>query len=163
MAEVVTVFIGLGSNMDDSKNMVQRALHELEQLEGCTVKRSSSLYVTEPVGFEDQSDFVNAVCKIETELSATKLLKELQDIEQTLGKVRPVVRHGPRIIDLDLLMYGEQQSTDDELTLPHHSMHQRRFVLEPLLEIEPQIEIPGKGSAQELLNNCESKRVKRVV
>jgi 2-amino-4-hydroxy-6-hydroxymethyldihydropteridine diphosphokinase len=129
-------FIGLGSNLGDREANIRQALQFLEQLPETTIVRGSSLYDTEPVGVSDQPNFLNGVVQIETHLSPRRLLWNLMLIERRLGRVR-TRQWGPRVIDLDLLLYGEEVVDEDDLQVPHPLMTQRSFVMVPLVEIEP--------------------------
>lgn len=148
MAE--TVYIGLGSNLDHPQQQIERALDALERLPGTRLIRCSSLYGSKPQGPQDQPDFVNAVCQIETALSPMALLQALQSIEQHLGRIKK--RHwGERCIDLDILLYGEHSVHGEHLTIPHPQMTQRDFVLVPLAEISPGLVIADHGSLEQLI------------
>jgi len=129
-------FIGLGSNLGDREANIRQALQFLEQLPETTIVRGSSLYDTEPVGVSDQPNFLNGVVQIETHLAPRQLLWNLMLIERRLGRVR-TRQWGPRVIDLDLLLYGEEVVDEDDLQVPHPLMTQRSFVMVPLVEIEP--------------------------
>ncbi len=144
-------WIGLGSNMGDGCATLGETTSLLESSAQIHILRKSSLYRTTPQGDQHQRDFTNAVIEIETGLEPLALLGVLQGVEHSLGRVRNVHRWGPRTIDLDLLMFGDKQLETAELTLPHPRMHERAFVLIPLMEIAPGVEIPGKGSLRELL------------
>lgn len=152
-------YIGLGSNIG---NKIEACLKAIELLASAgRVTRASSLYCTEPVGYAEQEDFVNAVVEIETALSATELLKACQSIEDRLGR-RRTVRWGPRTMDLDILLYGDAVLETPELSIPHPLMASRRFVLVPLCEIAPHALHPLlKKKATELLG--ELKDTHRVV
>ena len=138
--------IGLGSNLDDPAAQVRRALDALgHQVPQTRLVKASSLYVSRPQGPQDQPDFVNACALVETQLSAASLLTQLQRIEAQQGKVKR--RHwGERVIDLDLLLYGEAVIDLPHLKVPHPWMAQRDFVLRPLAEIAPEMPIPGVGT-----------------
>ncbi len=141
--------IALGSNLGDPKENLDLALALLR--EATEVKKVSSYYVTKPVGYEDQPDFVNAVCIIETELPAMELLKMLHGIEKTMGRER-TIKWGPRTLDLDIIQYGAMLSNAEELTLPHPRAHERKFVLEPWHEIEPDAILLTHGKIADLLS-----------
>jgi 2-amino-4-hydroxy-6-hydroxymethyldihydropteridine diphosphokinase len=127
-------YIALGSNLGDRRDNLERALALLRARAGVVVTAVSSFIETEPVGGPPQGRFLNAAAALETALSPHDLLAMLLDIEQQLGRVR-AERWGPRVIDLDLLLCGNEVAADPDLTLPHPRMHERRFVLEPLAEI----------------------------
>ena len=142
--------IALGSNIGDTKANLDLALKLLR--EATDVKQVSSYYSTKPVGYTDQPDFLNAVCIIETELPAMALLAMLQGIEKVMGRERKI-KWGPRTIDLDIIQYGDLISKAEELTLPHPRAHERKFVLEPWHEIEPDAILLTHGKISDLLNS----------
>ncbi len=143
-----TVFIGIGANIGDVRENFARALRCIA--ESASILDISSLYESDPVGFVDQPKFTNAVVKVKTELSPFELLKSLKAIEKKLGR-KKTVAWGPRIIDLDIIFYGDRVIASDSLVVPHPRSHERRFVLEPLLEIEPGAWHPSKNmSVREL-------------
>ena len=156
------VYVGIGSNLDDPIDQVSKAIEKIDQHTECTVSKRSSLYRTAPIGFVDQPDFVNAVCKLSTGLCPIELLRELLKLEMTLGKVRPDQVNGPRSIDLDLLLYENESINSPELELPHPRMHERGFVLQPLIEIEPALVIPNHGKAVDLLALCSDQQVEKL-
>ena len=141
------VFVGLGSNLDDPPQQIGDALEALDASPGIAVLRVSSLYRTAPWGFRDQPDFVNAVVELDTLLSPRALLERLLDIERHAGRHRDGERYGPRIIDLDLLAYGDVVVDEPGLTLPHPRIAERAFVLVPLAEIAPAVPIHGRSAA----------------
>jgi len=153
------VFIGLGSNLGDGPAMILTALDELRRHPGVRVKRVSSFYRTAPRGRMDQPDFTNAVAELETSLKPEQLLQTLLDCEAALGRDRVGGRWAPRRIDLDLLCFGERRLHASRLDLPHPRMQERAFVLIPLLELEPEFEIPGIGRARACLDALEPQRV----
>ena len=122
-------FIGLGSNLGEPVNQLQQALNALAKLDQCKLGAISSFYASKPLGPQDQPDYVNAVVELFTELSPHRLLDQLQMIEQYQGRVRTGQRWGARTLDLDILLYGEQQIHDERLTVPHYDMAQRNFVV----------------------------------
>jgi 2-amino-4-hydroxy-6-hydroxymethyldihydropteridine diphosphokinase len=137
-------FIGLGSNLGERESMIRSALDELARLPTTKLVRASSLYDTEPVGDTDQPGFLNAVAELETELTARQLLWNLLLIERRLGRVR--TRHwGPRVIDLDLLLCGNEVLDQPDLKVPHPELLRRSFVLVPLVELDPLIVHPVTG------------------
>ncbi len=156
-----TVFIGLGSNLDHPEWQVQTALHEIDEIPDVELVKVSSQYQTAPVGIIDQPRFINAVAQIETTLSPHDLLRQLLDIEQRHARVRQE-KNGPRTLDLDILIFNDLCIDDGKLTTPHPRMHERAFVLVPLLEIAPDVQIPGKGYAQEFLSRMGGSGVHRV-
>ncbi|MFZ5491516.1 MAG: 2-amino-4-hydroxy-6-hydroxymethyldihydropteridine diphosphokinase [Pseudomonadota bacterium] len=156
-------FIGLGANLDDPAAQIEQALCAIAALRNTALSRRSSLYLSRPMGPADQPDYVNAVARVETELGALDLLTELLAIERRQGRQRSAgQRNGPRTLDLDLLLYGDDVCDDPELTLPHPGAHARDFVLAPLAEIAPDAVIPGHGAVVELLGRCARHGVQRV-
>ena len=141
--------IALGSNLDEPKVNLDLAIALLR--EATEVIAVSSYHSTKPVGYMDQPDFLNAVCIIESELPAMELLKLLHGIEKSMGRER-TIKWGPRTIDLDLIQYGSLLSKADELQLPHPRAHERKFVLEPWLEIEPDAILLTHGKVSELVD-----------
>jgi 2-amino-4-hydroxy-6-hydroxymethyldihydropteridine diphosphokinase len=158
---VTLAYVGIGSNLEDPRRNVEQALEELKSLERTTLLRHSSLYRSAPIGYSEQPQFVNAVAALETALAPERLLDELQAIEARHGRRRSFA-NAPRTLDLDLLLYGKQTIRLPRLTVPHPRMHERAFVLRPLLELDPQAEIPGKGNAAELLAGCSTQDVQRI-
>jgi 2-amino-4-hydroxy-6-hydroxymethyldihydropteridine diphosphokinase len=132
----LTAFIALGSNLDNPHQQVLLAMEKINNIPTCRVIKRSSLYETAPVGYIDQPNFINAVIKIETELSPLDLLHALQQIEMDQGRIR-TIKNGPRTIDCDLILYSNINLESEELILPHPRMLERDFVLQPLAEIEP--------------------------
>ena len=139
-------FIALGSNLQSPQQQVLNALQALKHLPGGTLLQQSSLYKTAPVGYDNQPDFINAVAKISTNLSAQELLEAILAIEQTFGRERPFP-NAPRVLDLDLLLYDDATIHTKTLTVPHPRMHERAFVMLPLAEIAPDIVINSHDSA----------------
>ena len=145
-------FVGLGSNLGDQEGLIAAAVELLGSEEGIEVVAVSTLRKTDPVGYEDQPRFLNGVAELDTELPPRELLGRLLEIERRLGRVRGQgPRFGPRTIDLDLLLVGGVVLDEPGLTLPHPRLQERRFVLEPLAELDPALEIPGRGPVQALL------------
>ncbi len=137
-------YIALGANLGDPAATVNAAFAALDQLPESRLLAKSALYRTAPVGIADQPEFVNAAALIDTTLAPEALLDALLDIEQTFGRIR-AERNGPRTLDLDLLLYDELTLATPRLTLPHPRLHLRAFVLQPLAELAPELEIPGRG------------------
>jgi 2-amino-4-hydroxy-6-hydroxymethyldihydropteridine diphosphokinase len=135
---VTVAYVGIGSNLDGPRSHVLAAFEELGQLPHTRVVKRSSLYRSAPVGYAAQPDFVNAVARLETGLAAERLLAELRAIEARHGRRRGF-RDAPRTLDLDILLYGELALRTPQLEIPHPRMHERAFVLEPLLEIAPEL------------------------
>lgn len=156
-------YIGIGSNLDDPASQVKEALEELDGIPDSVLVSQSSLYASKPMGPADQPDYVNAVAALDTLLSAEELLQALQKIEQRLGRERDGEKWGPRIIDLDLLLYGKKTIKTDTLTVPHPGLHERDFVIIPLAEIAGNLNIPGKGLLSTLIAACENHSVRKLV
>jgi len=149
---VARAYVGLGSNLGDRERTIRRALDELAAEPGVRVVAVSTLIDTEPVGPVEQPRFLNGVVELETTLAARDLLALLLDVERRFGRRREGVSpQGPRTLDLDLLVYGEAEVAEPGLDLPHPRLHERRFVLEPLAEVAPGLEVPGKGRVESLL------------
>ena len=155
--------MALGSNLDDPRAQVERAFAALDHLPGTHCVSRSSLYRSRPLGPVPQPDFVNAVAGLLTELEPAALLGELKALETRLGRERPVVRWGPRRIDLDLLVLGDARVSGPELQLPHPGVAQRAFVLVPLAEIAPELEVPGVGRVRALREKVDSSDLERLV
>ncbi|ABI60512.1 2-amino-4-hydroxy-6-hydroxymethyldihydropteridine diphosphokinase [Nitrosomonas eutropha] len=147
------IFIALGSNLENPLSQVRRGILLLAELEHSRLVKRSSFYRTAPIGNTDQPDFINAVVQMETNLTPHHLLDTLLEIERACGRVR-TFPNAPRILDLDILLFGNLQHSDTKLVLPHPRMHERAFVLQPLLEIAADCVIPGRGPAAACLAAC---------
>jgi 2-amino-4-hydroxy-6-hydroxymethyldihydropteridine diphosphokinase len=158
---VTLAYVGLGANLDDPRRQVELALDELDALPHSRLVGKSSLYRSAPLGYAGQPEFVNAVASLETELPAEQLLDELQQVEAAHGRRRSFA-NAPRTLDLDLLLFADSVMAHPHLTLPHPRMHERAFVLAPLLEIDPDIDIPGRGPARRLLAHCAGQAVEKI-
>jgi 2-amino-4-hydroxy-6-hydroxymethyldihydropteridine diphosphokinase len=145
------VFIGLGANLGDREATIHTALAELDARQGISLVAVSTLRDTEPVGVGEQPRYLNGVAELETTLSARELLELLLETEQRFGRVRVPGEHGPRTLDLDLLLYGDEELDEPGLTVPHPRLHERSFVLEPLAELAPGLVVPGRGDVESLL------------
>lgn len=156
-------YIGIGSNLDNPAAQVREALEELDALPDSRLVARSSLYSSKPMGPADQPDYVNAVAVLDTVLSPQDLLQALQDIEARQGRERSSDPWGPRIIDLDLLLYGKKKISTEALTVPHPGMHERDFVIIPLAEVAGNLSIPGHGPLTSLINLCENHSVKKLI
>ena len=143
-------YLALGSNIEDRIGYLSFAVAQLRQIPGLRVKAVSPVYETDPVGGPEQDSYLNAVVKIETGMPAQKLLAHCQRIENSANRVR-VERWGPRTLDVDVIMVGNQVSDDAELTLPHPRAHERAFVLVPLRDIEKHLVMPKYGKIADLL------------
>jgi 2-amino-4-hydroxy-6-hydroxymethyldihydropteridine diphosphokinase len=152
---VARAYVGLGSNVGDRERMLWSAIHMLAFNPEVDVEAVSSFRETAPIGYLDQPDFVNAAVAVDTELSPRALLDLLLSIELELGRAREGPRFGPRTIDLDLLLYGDETIDEPGLTVPHPRLHERRFALEPLAELDPGLTVPEMGSVQALLARVE--------
>jgi len=156
-------YVGLGSNIGDKVKNIKTALNLLDKLDNISVMKYSSFYETEPIGYEEQDWFVNAVAKLETSLSPQKLLSAFMEIEQAMGRKRDI-KWGPRLIDLDLLLYDQIYMDSPDLIIPHPMMHERAFVLVPLASIDPDINHPiFNKTIGELLKNIHSQKKIRLM
>ncbi len=156
----VQAFIGLGANLGDARATLQAALTELALLPYTVLRSRSSIYCSAPVD-SSGPDYLNAVAWLDTRQGPHALLLELQRIEQAHGRERPH-HNAPRTLDLDLLLYGEQQINSASLTVPHPRMHERAFVVRPLAEIAPERLVPGFGSARALLVRVADQRADKL-
>lgn len=155
-------WLGLGSNLQHPEAQLKQALDRLSKAEGVEILATSSFYRTPPWGDEQQDDFINAVVQIETGLDPMPLLRVVQSIENEMGRQRSERRWGPRLIDIDLLLYGDQQYRSAELELPHPRMHERAFVLMPLSELDGSLEIPARGTVEKLLQQLDCSGIYRL-
>lgn len=146
------VFIGLGSNMGEKELNIKRAVELIRGIARILILKESSLYLSKAWGKEDQADFVNQVVKLKTILPPEQLLHRLQEIEIKMGRQRKE-KWGPRIIDLDILLYGDRVISTEELTVPHPYMQERLFVLYPLQELEPELIFPDGIGIKEVLSS----------
>jgi 2-amino-4-hydroxy-6-hydroxymethyldihydropteridine diphosphokinase len=153
--------IGLGANLADPEKQVRAALDELAAAPGIVLERRSSLYRTAPIGYDNQPDFINAVARVRTTLEPQALLDALLDIERTHGRVREFL-NAPRTLDLDVLLYEDRVINTDTLNVPHPRAHLRAFVLLPLLEVSPDVIIPGIGPASAWLAHCQDQPIQRI-
>lgn len=153
--------IALGSNLDDPAAQVRAAMDALDAVAATRVVARSSLYRSAPWGYAEQPDFVNAVVRVATGLSARELLRELLALERLRGRVR-TLPNGPRVLDLDLLLYDAARIDEPGLVVPHPRMHERAFVLVPLLEIDAGVSVPGIGLAAEIVRGVDTRGVERL-
>ena len=144
-------YVGLGANLGDRDGTLRHALKLLDAEDAIEVIAVSQLRETDPVGVVDQPSFLNGAAALETALSARELLEVLLRIERDLGRVRDGTRWGPRTVDLDLLLYGDEEIDEQGLRVPHPRLHERRFALEPLAELDPALSVPGRGKVSELV------------
>jgi 2-amino-4-hydroxy-6-hydroxymethyldihydropteridine diphosphokinase len=149
---VTRAYIGLGANLGDREGTLREAVAAIGAEEGIEVVAVSTLRQTEPVGVGEQPLFLNGAAALDTTLPAEELLDRLLAIEQRFGRLRVPGEHGPRTLDLDLLVYGQEQIEAPGLTVPHPRLHERRFVLEPLVELDPSLAVPGRGTVESLLS-----------
>ena len=154
-------YIGIGSNLENPRAQVLLAFDELAKLPETRVTARSSLYRTAPIGNAAQPDFINAVAALDTQLPAEALLRELQSLEARHHRKRSFP-NAPRTLDLDLLLYGDAQVDKPGLNVPHPRMHERAFVLQPLVEIAPQVQIPQRGAASQYLAMSAAQKVERI-
>jgi 2-amino-4-hydroxy-6-hydroxymethyldihydropteridine diphosphokinase len=152
---VARAYVGLGSNLGDREASIHAALDRLRATPGIEIVAVSSFRETEPVGYLAQPRFVNAAAAVETELTPRELLDALLAVERSLGRTREGPRYGPRTIDLDLLLYGDESLREPGLAVPHPRLHERAFALTPLAELDPALVVPGRGPVQTLLSNLE--------
>jgi 2-amino-4-hydroxy-6-hydroxymethyldihydropteridine diphosphokinase len=148
---VTQAFVGLGSNLGDRERTLHDAVDALGSEDGIEIVAVSTLRETEPVGVGEQPLFLNGAVAVETTLTARELLDRLLEVEQGFGRVRVPGEHGPRTLDLDLLLYGDEVLDEPGLAVPHPRLHERRFVLEPLAELAPELVVPGRGDVESLL------------
>jgi 2-amino-4-hydroxy-6-hydroxymethyldihydropteridine diphosphokinase len=153
-------YIGIGANLGDARDQVERAIARIAELPSSSLTAQSSLFRTAPMD-AGGDDYINAVVKLETSLTASALLDLLQAIERDFGRERPYV-NAPRTMDLDLLLYGQSTIRSDKLTVPHPRMTQRAFVLIPLLQIDPFIQIPGKGAAHSFVPAVAGQAIQKI-
>lgn len=157
---MIRVYLALGSNLADPLHQVQSALNALAALPDTTLVATSSLYRTPPYGPPDQPDFLNAAVALDTALAAETLLDHTQRIELEQGRVRKAHRWGPRTLDLDIMLFGEQTLSMPRLTVPHYDMHNRAFMLLPLLEIAPALTLPNGTRIADLLATLDSSSIR---
>lgn len=148
-------YIGIGSNQQDPVAQAQQAIAALQNIPHSKLVQCSSLYSSTPMGPQDQPDYVNAVAELHTELSAIALLDALQAIELNQGRVRKDNRWGPRTLDLDIILYDNQQIDSERLVVPHYGMHEREFVLYPLAQIAPDLRLPNGTHISQLTALCD--------
>ncbi|MBZ9611144.1 2-amino-4-hydroxy-6-hydroxymethyldihydropteridine diphosphokinase [Rheinheimera maricola] len=147
----VRCYLGLGANLAEPVAQLRQAVLALQQLPHCQLAAVSSFYASKPMGPQDQPDYVNAVAALDTQLLPEQLLDALQQIEQQQGRVRKAERWGPRTLDVDILLYGDRTITSERLTVPHHGIKLREFVLYPLAEIAPTLSLPDSTTLSSLI------------
>ncbi|MDD9817021.1 MAG: 2-amino-4-hydroxy-6-hydroxymethyldihydropteridine diphosphokinase [Gammaproteobacteria bacterium] len=155
-------YIGLGSNLQEPRKQLRRALAALRKLPASRLDAVSSLYSSAPVGPQDQPFYLNAVARLETELPPRELLAQMRRIERRQGRTREAERWQARTLDLDLLLYGDECIAGEELTVPHPEIGSRAFVLYPLYELAPELRIPGLGKLPALLPQVRGQRAERL-
>lgn len=155
-------WVGLGANLGERAATLDAALSAIDCLDETRLQAVSRYYITPPWGDADQPDFLNAVARVQTALSPSSLLRELQAIEADLGRRRTGRRWGPRVIDLDLLVFGEALIERPELTVPHPRILERAFVLVPMVELAPELTVPGQGCADALLAQLDDNAVSGI-
>jgi 2-amino-4-hydroxy-6-hydroxymethyldihydropteridine diphosphokinase len=148
---VTRAFVGLGANLGDRERTLRAAVEALGDEDGVELVSVSTFRETEPVGVGEQPRFLNGAAALDTTLTARALLDLLLAVEQRFGRVRVPGEHGPRTLDLDLLLYGDEEIAEPGLAVPHPRLHERRFVLEPLAELAPGLVVPGRGEVESLL------------
>ncbi len=159
---MTVAYVGLGSNLEDPRAQVRRALDDLAAIPATRILARSHLYKTPPLGPADQPDYINAVAALDTGLAPLDLLAALHEIEVQHGRRRDGTRWGPRSLDLDLLLYGDVTLDTPELTLPHPGLTGRAFVLYPLHEIAPLLTVPGKGAVSGLCDRLGKVEIERL-
>lgn len=157
-----TAYIGLGSNLSEPINQVKNAIKKIEKVSKSQVKSVSSLYLSKPMGPQDQDDYINAVLTLETSLSAIELLNALQEIENQAGRARKENRWGARILDLDIILFGDEVIDSERLTVPHYGMANREFVLLPLIEIAPLLQLPDGSSVKIMSQNIAHNNIVKL-
>ncbi len=159
---VFTVFIGLGSNLENPVQQIRTAIGTIQANKGINLVKASSLYKTAPVGPEGQPDYINAVVEVQTTMQPQALLATLQTIENQHGRKRQL-HWGARTLDLDILLFDEQVISQPNLVIPHAHISERNFVLIPLLEItDDSLMIPGKGQLNDLLQQCRDNAIEKL-
>lgn len=156
-----TAWLGLGSNLDSPLQQLHLALEALNQLPGTRLRDASPIYQSSPVGPVDQPDFLNMAARLETDLEPLALLDELQSIENIQGRVREQA-WGPRLIDLDLLLFGDEVIDFPRLTVPHPELANRDFVLQPLLDLDPELALPDGTTIKDLRERCPDNGLARL-
>lgn len=154
-SQLIQVFVGLGSNLANPSEQIREAVNAIDSIADCKIDAVSSLYGSKPMGPQDQPDYVNAVLALSTSLAPLKLLDALQTIELASGRERKEERWGPRTLDLDIILFGEQVIENARLTVPHYGMKVREFVLLPLQEIAPELTLPDGDKLSALCNNID--------
>lgn len=157
---MAVAFVGLGANLGDARATLEQALADIARLPGVQSLQASSIYRTAPVD-AGGPDYLNAVARLQTTLEPQALLQALQGIENAHGRQRPF-RNAPRTLDLDVLLYDDRTITSADLEVPHPRLHERAFVLAPLLELAPGLVVPGRGDLHQLLRSVSGQRIDRL-
>ena len=155
------IYIALGSNLDEPSEQIYKAINSIDAVDDLSVTHISSLYKTKPIGKIDQPDFINAAVKVEGDISPENLHAALQDIETKAGRIRMELNE-PRTLDLDILLIDDLIMKTKKLTVPHPRMHQRQFVVVPLFEINPKLNIPGIGPINKILKSLPDQGVIKI-
>jgi 2-amino-4-hydroxy-6-hydroxymethyldihydropteridine diphosphokinase len=153
---VTRAYVGLGTNLGDRGAILRAAIEQLDAEPGIAIVAVSAVRETDPIGITEQPRFLNAAVAVDTELPAAELLDRLLGIERRLGRTREGPRFGPRTIDLDLLLYGSDQIDEPGLDVPHPRLHERLFALEPLLDLDSGLIVPGRGRLADLVAGLQS-------
>ncbi len=161
-SNIATVYIGIGANLQNPIKQLKQALDTLNTHPELKIIKTSSFYRSVPMGPQDQPDFINAVCQLETQLSPLALLDCLQTIEKQQGRVRKAERWGPRVLDLDILMYNQEEIHQERLIIPHYGLRERNFVILPLDEIAPNLQLPDGTLITSLAENIEKQGIERL-
>lgn len=162
MKKTTTAYIGLGSNLSNPRIQVNNAAKAIANISSSEVIALSALYLSKPMGPQDQDDYINAVIAIETSLSSLELLDALQAIENAAGRVRKDNRWGARILDCDIILYGNETINNERLTVPHYGMKLREFVLLPLAEIAPSLHLPDGSTVKLLASNINNNGIVKL-
>ena len=155
------IYIALGSNLKNPRKQVLNGILSIKKLDGVKILKESYLYQTPPVGILNQPDFINAVIKVSSDHEPQKLLKEILNIENDAGRVRDQ-KNGPRILDLDILLFDDLIINEENLTIPHPRMHERLFVLLPLKDIDENIMIPNQGKIKDIIKKLTKENINRI-
>ena len=155
------VYVALGSNLGDREAHLIQGAKDIEELQDCSDLVMSSLYETEPMGPQDQPDYLNSVCSFDCELEPLDLMREMKLIERQHGRVQSTERWRARPLDLDIILFGDKSLNTEELVIPHPGLAKRSFVLWPLAELNESLLIPGFGSIQQLMENCDRLGIRR--
>lgn len=160
--DISELYIGIGSNLNNPINQVKSAIKKLSLLDEFNDIKVSSLYISQPMGLNDQNNYINCVVMFRSGENPENILLLLKDIEKSMGRRKSAVRWSARIIDLDVIIYGDLIYKSKFLRIPHINAYQRAFVLLPLIDINPNIYIPEQGYAKDLIKNCIYKDIKKI-